>query len=63
MKLIKVVKQVNPETFSPEVFLTIQTSIEALTDVWVLGEEAYSILGTEFANLLREYKNEINRTT
>jgi hypothetical protein len=61
MKLIKVVKQVNQETFEPEVFLTIKLSIEALTDVWVLGEEAYSILGTEFVNLLKEYKNETNR--
>lgn len=56
MKLIGYKKYIDEETFVPKLRITLELSMEGLMDLNVLGDEAIVILGTEFANLLKEIK-------
>lgn len=54
MKLIKKTVEMNPETFVPEMEVTLRLSLETLTDSIATGESVYENLGKELVSLLEK---------
>jgi hypothetical protein len=57
MKILKVVKQTNSQTFRPETIVTFQLDMETIQDLdTTFGDDVYKYFGQEFFRLLSQFK-------